>query len=152
MSKVIPVSPSDQVKGKFLHSFAIAVLGLVAAGAAAVLVLGSKVGGVLIAFPVAAAASAVLTALGMMIDLARPLLSWTNPQKAIKQNFNVLIALFADAGILIGLTIAVTAVLRRGLGPELLIGGVFVLLLALTAASYKLMLRFAERRYGEIET
>jgi ABC-2 type transport system permease protein len=127
-------------------------LGLFAAGAAAVLVLGSKIGGVLIAFPVAAAASAVLTALGMMIDLARPLLTWTNPQKAIKQNFNVLIAFFADAGILVGLTLAGISVLKQGLRPELLIGGVFVLLLALTVLSFKLLLRFAERRYGEIET
>ncbi len=152
MSKIIPVSPADQVKGKFLHSFAIAGLGLVAAGTAAVLVLGSKIEGVLIALPVAAAASAVLTALGMFIDLARPLLTWTNPQKAIKQNFNVLIAFFADAGILIGLTIAGIAVLKKGLRPGLVIGGVLVLLLALTVLSFKLLLRFAERRYGEIET
>ena len=41
------------------------------------------------------AASLTLTAVGMAIDLARPLLDWTNPQKAIKQNLNVLVEAMA---------------------------------------------------------
>ncbi len=45
-------------------------------------------------------AGVLLTVVGMAIDLARPLLDWTNPQKAIKQNLNVLLAMLADIGIL----------------------------------------------------
>ncbi|MCK7513196.1 MAG: hypothetical protein MZV70_60330 [Desulfobacterales bacterium] len=36
--------------------------------------------------------------LNMAVDLARPLLTWTNPQRAIKQNLNVLLAMALDAG------------------------------------------------------
>ena len=57
---------------------------------------------VAIAAGLALVAAVLLTAVGMIIDLARPLLDWTNPQKAIKQNLNVLLAMFADAGILCG--------------------------------------------------
>lgn len=34
-----------------------------------------------------------MTELGMMIDAYRPLLDWDNPQKPMKQNLNVLIAM-----------------------------------------------------------
>jgi len=151
MSKVIPVSPADQVMGKFLHSLAIALLGVGAATAAAALALHIKIGVLAAAIPLAMAASALLTSLGMIIDLARPLLTWTNPQKAIKQNFNVLLAFFADIGILTGLTFGVIAAVRNGVGAELIVAGTFVLVLVLALAAFKLLLAFAAKRYREIE-
>lgn len=152
MSKVIPTPPADQVKAKFLHSFTVAFLGLLAAAVAAVAVIHAKIILVLAALPVALAAAAVLTALGMIIDLLRPLLKWTNPQKAIKQNLNVLIAFFAAAGILVGLTLAVTALFRRGIRGEWVIGGLAFFLFVLAGSSYAFLLKIASRRYREIET
>ena len=151
MSKVIPVSPAAQVTGKFLHSLAIALLGVGAATAAAALALHLKVGVLAVAIPLAMVTSALLTSLGMIIDLARPLLTWTNPQKAIKQNFNVLLAFFADIGILTGLTFAIIAAVRNGVGAELIVAGTFVLVLVLALAAFKLLLTFAAKRYREIE-
>ena len=151
MSKVIPVSPADQAKGKFLHSLAIALLGVGAATAAAALALHIKIGVLAAAIPLATAAAALLTSLGMMIDLARPLLNWTNPQKAIKQNFNVLLAFFADLGILTGLTFAILAAVKNGVGAKIIVAGTFVLVLVLALAAFKLLLAFAEKRYREIE-
>lgn len=34
-----------------------------------------------------------MTEIGMIIDILRPLLIWDNPQRAMKQNLNVLIAM-----------------------------------------------------------
>jgi len=87
----------------------------------------------------------------MIIDLLRPLLKWTNPQKAIKQNFNVLIAFFADAGLLIVLILAVTALYGEGLGGTGVIGGLAVVLAVLAGLSFACLLRIAARRYAEIE-
>ncbi len=151
MSKVIPVSPADQVKGKFLHSLAIALLGVGAATAAAALALHVKLGALAAAIPLATAAAALLTSLGMMIDLARPLLAWTNPQKAIKQNFNVLLAFFADLGILTGVIFVVIAAVKRNVRPGLIVAGTFVLVLVLALAAFRLLLAFAAKRYREIE-
>jgi ABC-2 type transport system permease protein len=151
MSKVIPVSPAHQVTGKFLHSLAVALLGVGAATAAAAAALHVKVGVLAAAIPLAAAASVLLTSLGMIIDLARPLLAWTNPQKAIKQNFNVLLAFFADIGILTGLTFAVIAAVKRGVRAEVIVGGTFALILVLALAAVKLLLAFAEKRYRGLE-
>jgi ABC-2 type transport system permease protein len=152
MSKVIPISPADQVKAKFLHSFAIALLGIVVAAVAAVAVIHAKIVYALIALPIALAAAAALTALGMIIDLLRPLLSWTNPQKAIKQNLNVLIAFFADAGILVVLTVAAVQLFKHGIRAEISVGIVFLFLLVLAGAAWTFLLKIAARRYAEIET
>ncbi len=151
MSKVIPVSPADQVKGKFLHSYAIALLGIAASTLVVLFVfhLGTDI--VLAAAALALAASFVLTAVGMIIDLARPLLTWTNPQKAIKQNFNVLLAIFADFGVLFLLYLAVRFMGRLGWTGWRIPAALFILLAALSAAVFKALTAFAARRYRDIE-
>jgi len=37
--------------------------------------------------------------LSLLIDLLRPYLDWDNPQKAIKQNINVLLGMMAGGGL-----------------------------------------------------
>ena len=37
------------------------------------------------------------TQIGMAIDILRPMLDWDNPQRAMKQNLNVLISLAVGA-------------------------------------------------------
>ncbi len=151
MSKVIPVSPADQVRGKLLHSFAIALLGIAASALVVLLVFHLGIEIVLAAAALAMAGSFVLTAVGMIIDLARPLLNWTNPHKAIKQNFNVLLAIFADFGVLFLLYLAVKLLARAGWTGWRTPAALFVLLAALCAAVFKLLTAFAAKRYRDIE-
>jgi ABC-2 type transport system permease protein len=88
----------------------------------------------------------------MAIDLARPLLDWTNPQKAIKQNLNVLLALLADMGILTAAFFAVKGLVRTKLAPNAVLAVLFLGLTALAGLSYRLLLGFADKRYPEIDT
>jgi len=152
MSQIIPTPPAIQAKAKFLHSYAVSGLGILVAAVAAIVVIKAKAVHVLLALPIAMTAAAALTALGMIIDLLRPLLKWTNPQKAIKQNLNVLIAFFADAGILVALTVGVSVLLQRGFSKAGVIVGLAVFLAVLAGSGYALLLKLAARRYGEIET
>ncbi|MBE3125386.1 MAG: hypothetical protein IMZ57_06970, partial [Acidobacteria bacterium] len=85
ISRVIPVAPREQATAKFLHSYLIAMLGVVTASVVAAIVLHLKTAHLAAAAGLALVAGVLLTAVGMIIDLARPLLDWTNPQKAIKQ-------------------------------------------------------------------
>jgi ABC-2 type transport system permease protein len=151
MSKVIPVAPRDQAKGKLLHSYAIAALGIAAATVVVVLVFRPQAAVVAAALVVSAGGAFVLTTLGMMIDLSRPLLVWTNPQKAIKQNLNVLLALFADLGVFVLMFLIVKFLGKAGLSGNALVAAVFVFLSALSVLGYRLLLAFADRRYPEIE-
>ncbi len=131
MSKIIPVAPRDQVKGKILHSLGIAGLGLAAAAAAGAFVFGIKPLHLAGALALALPATFVLTVVSLMIDLARPLLVWSNPQKAIKQNLNVLLAFFADAGILFLGFWLVRALAATGMRTAVLLGAVLAVFAAL---------------------
>jgi ABC-2 type transport system permease protein len=150
ISKVIPVAPCRQVAGKFLHSYLVAVLGVLGGMAAARLALGLSWQSVLPAALLALVAGAFLTAINMAVDLARPLLTWTNPQRAIKQNLNVLLAMALDAGF-VYLFYRLFLVLRRaGLdGRQLILAMLAATALAAAAALFFLG-RIAARRYARI--
>ncbi len=151
ISRVIPVAPREQAAAKFLHSYLIAMLGVVTASVVAAIVLHLKAAHLAAAAGLALVAGVLLTVVGMIIDLARPLLDWTNPQKAIKQNLNVLLALLADIGILTALFFGVRALIRAKLAANIVLGVLFVGLAALAALCYRILLKFADRRYPEIE-
>ncbi len=151
ISRVIPVAPREQAAAKFLHSYLVAALGVVTAGVVGVVVLRLKAAHIAAAAGLALAAGVLLTAVGMMIDLARPLLDWTNPQKAIKQNLNVLLAMLADIGILTGVFFAVKPLVKAKLATGTVLAVLFAGLAALAAASYAALLKFADRRYPSIE-
>jgi ABC-2 type transport system permease protein len=160
MSKIIPVSPQKQVVAKFIHSYLVALLGI--AFASAMMVGGSILRVVFLSFRLNATtwaaaltlslvASFALTAIGMCIDLARPLLDWTNPQKAIKQNLNVLFATLVDVGTIALLGWLSSALVRRGLGTIAIVVILLTVLMLLSLAVFWLLLRFALNRYVEIE-
>jgi ABC-2 type transport system permease protein len=151
ISRVIPVAPREQAEAKFVHSYLVAMLGAVTASIVAAVFFHLRAAQLVPAFVLSMVAGVLLTAVGMMIDLARPLLDWTNPQKAIKQNLNVLLALFADVGIMTGMFFGVKALIKVKLGTNLVLGVVFVTLVALAAASYLALLKFADKRYPQIE-
>jgi ABC-2 type transport system permease protein len=151
ISQVIPVAPREQAAAKFAHSYLVALLGVVTASLVGAFLLRLKFAHLAPAFVLALIAGVGLTAVGMVIDLARPLLDWTNPQKAIKQNLNVVLALLADIGILTVFFFAAKALVKTGLGTNLILLIVFVGLAALAVLGYGLLLRFADRRYPLIE-
>jgi ABC-2 type transport system permease protein len=152
ISRIIPVAPQEQIAAKFLHSYLIGMLGAGAALVVAVVVLHPGIVDLVIALALALVVCILLTALGMMIDLARPLLDWTNPQKAIKQNLNVLLAMLADVGILTAAYFGIKAMIKAGVTTQFILWALFAILTGLAALSYLALLRFAEKRYREIES
>jgi ABC-2 type transport system permease protein len=151
ISRVIPVAPKDQVAAKFLHSYLVSILGTLTASAVAVAILHLKASHLVVAAGLSLVAGVLLTAVGMIIDLARPLLDWTNPQKAIKQNLNVLLATCADIGILTGLFFAIRIMIAAGLSNGAVIAALYLVLAALSGLSYAALVKFAGKRYREIE-
>lgn len=151
MSKVIPVSPRDQVKAKFIHSYLVALLGIVTALAVLVFVFKAKFVVCAGALFLALVGCVGLTAAGMTIDLARPMLEWTNPQKAIKQNLNVVFAMLADMGFLAVIGYGLVKLTGTGLSGGVLLLIALAALTALSAISYYFLMNYAERRYREIE-
>ena len=151
LSKVIPVSAREQVAAKFLHSYLVALLGFAAAAVVLVLGLGVKAGTLALAGTLSLVAGVAITAVGMIIDLARPLLDWTNPMKAIKQNLNVLFAIFADLGVVSIVGALAYLLAKAGVGGPGLLAFLFAALALASYISVRCLLAFAERRYREIE-
>ena len=151
ISRTIPVTAREQVAAKFLHSYLVSVLGTVSAAAVAVWILRLKPGPLLAAAGLSLVTGLFLTSVGMLIDLARPLLDWTNPQKAIKQNLNVLLAMCADIGILTALFFGIRFLIRAGLSNGAILVSLYAALAALSWLSYAALLKFAAKRYREIE-
>jgi ABC-2 type transport system permease protein len=151
ISQVIPVAPREQAAAKFLHSYLVAVLGVLTAGIVGAVMLHIGAAQLAVAAGLALVAGVLLTAVGMAIDLARPLLDWANPQKAIKQNLNVLLAMLADIGVLTVVYFGVKALIKAKLGTNAVLGIVFAALMALSAAGYAALLKFADKRYPRIE-
>jgi ABC-2 type transport system permease protein len=152
ISRVIPVAPREQVAAKFIHSYLVSLLGTATASIVVLWVLNVRAAQLVVAIGLSVVTGFLFTAAGMLIDLARPLLDWTNPQKAIKQNLNVLLAMCVQVGILAALYFAVRVMVRANLSNLTILVVLYVTLAALSALSYAALVRFAERRYREIET
>jgi len=151
LSKVMPVTPERQVLGKFLHSYLVAVLGVLGGSLVAWLALGLDWQSIVPAALLALVAGVLLTALNMAVDLARPLLTWTNPMRAIKQNLNVVLAMALDAGILFVFYHLAMLLRRGGLDGAPLIAALLAVIAGAALASLYLLARFAARRYAAIE-
>ncbi|HZK37713.1 MAG TPA: hypothetical protein VFC98_02380, partial [Clostridia bacterium] len=93
IQRVLPIKTRDQIIGRILSSIAIQVLGLVALLVALVFVIKLEVSTVILIIVFGILGSIPMTQLGMIIDITRPLLTWTNPQQAMKQNLNVLLGM-----------------------------------------------------------
>jgi ABC-2 type transport system permease protein len=152
ISRVIPVAPREQIAAKFLHSYAIGLLGVLAATVVLIFMLPVKFIPLAIAVGLALITGVLMTAIGMFIDLARPLLDWTNPQKAIKQNLNVLLAMFAEAAIIAAIFFGIKALSKANAPESLILLILFSALICLAAFGYLALLKFADKRYQEIES
>jgi ABC-2 type transport system permease protein len=151
ISKAIPVDYRQQVLAKFLHSMAIAGLGMVSATAVLVFRFHLGAGKWLPCLALALPVTAFLTCVNLAVDLARPLLDWISPQKAMKQNLNVLIAMLLDLGFLFLYGVAFVTLGKSGLRLAAVIGILLGLGLALAGLAFVLLRRFALKRYPAIE-
>ena len=150
ISKVIPVKPGLQVRAKFLHSFLVTILGTIAGSLAALIALKLSWSSVLPAALLALAGGALLTAVNMAVDLARPLLQWTSPQRAIKQNLNVVIAMALDFLLLFAFFHLYKLLRSLGLTGDKLIPVLLLILLGSAFLAVSILEKKAAGRYQAI--
>jgi ABC-2 type transport system permease protein len=152
ISRMIPVAPREQIAAKFLHSYAIGLMGVIAAALVLKFMLPIKFIHLAIAVGLALVATALMTVAGMFIDLARPLLDWTNPQKAIKQNLNVLLAMLADAAIIAAAFFGIKTLIDANVSEGLILTMLFLSLICAATFGYLALQRFADKRYQDIDS
>jgi ABC-2 type transport system permease protein len=150
VSQVIPVHPVTQINGKVLYSYIITMMAVpllllfslgianwTAAELALIIILGAAV-----SFP------AITSSL--LIDLLKPYLTWDNPQKAIKQNINVLLGMVASAGSFYIIYRAANLAHSQQENDLLVYLAVFAAAFILGLIPYLIMIRIAVPRYREL--
>lgn len=152
ISKVIPATPEQQTQAKLLFSLAGALVCAVPLLAIFAVALKMSLFHVLVATVLSLLASGVVGCAGLLFDTARPLLKWTNPQQAVKNNLNAVIPMPIAAGLGAGLYFLVQWLYRGlGLGEVTAVVIVAAVLVAVGVPVYRLTLSSARRLYERLE-
>jgi ABC-2 type transport system permease protein len=93
IQRTLPIKPEDQIIGRVLSSLAIQLLGIVALILSAAFIIKIHISAIVLIAVLGLLGSIPMTQIGMVIDIIRPYLTWDNPQRAMKQNLNVLIGM-----------------------------------------------------------
>ena len=93
IQRTLPIKAEDQIYGRVLASLFIQLLGIVILIGSIFFVVRISPINILLILVLGLLASIPMTQIGMIIDILRPMLTWSNPQQAMKQNLNVLIGM-----------------------------------------------------------
>lgn len=93
IQRTLPIKVQDQINGRVLSSLIVQVLGIVVLLISVSFIIKLNLVNLLIIALIGIISSIPMTQIGMIIDILRPMLKWTNPQQAMKQNLNVLIGM-----------------------------------------------------------
>ncbi len=148
LSLSIPVAGRTQVRAKL-------VLHMVLYGAAFLLDCGIaialfRVSPVALAYflPAGLAFQVVGFCFGMFLDLKRPMLKWTHPQQAMKNNTNALGAMGGTAVVVVVVGAPAAFAIAKGASPFLVGCAVAVAAIVLAAILLPRLLAFADRQYA----
>lgn len=97
ITRIIPVHPKDQVLGRILTALFVQGLGIIFAMIASVFFISLPPSTMIITSVLGMIGTIPILLFGFFIDMHRPLLNWDNPQKAVKNNMNAVISLFAGS-------------------------------------------------------
>lgn len=149
--KTIPVKPVVQVYGKLLAGYSISFVATLVTIVIAIFLFKINVLTAIMILILCSLALVPVSSIGLYIDLIRPKLQWNNPQEAIKQNMNAMLAM------LIGF-LAVSVFVIAGFLVTILITNIYamfgIMVLILSAVSYICLLvldKTANKAYWKIE-
>ena len=151
VSKLIPVSPKEQILGKILHVFITELLGVVIAVLSIAIAFKLPFNSLIIIFILSCIGNVLLIAVNLMIDVLRPKLDWTNPQEAVKQNMNGVFGMLATI-IVLGIVAVIAMVMMVARLPDWLIySALGIIMAALSVPSVFGLNAMAEYRYKNID-
>lgn len=149
ISRIIPVPAKDHIKGRTMTAMVaqICLVLILIVGFNLVFALHMSTYlyialGVLGSIPIIFA--------GMLIDIEKPLLNWTNPQRAVKQNMNVLFGMLAGLLITAGLGGLTFLMLRLDMSSLLIVVVDAVLITLIMVVLYRVLEKRIKNRFIEI--
>lgn len=113
IQRTLPIKVEDQIIGRILSSLIVQILGVGALLISLSFIIKLDILSILLIVFLGLLGSIPMTQIGMIIDILRPLLDWDNPQKAMKQNLNVLISMGLGVLYLGGLIYLVINIMNK---------------------------------------
>lgn len=151
ITRIIPVRTTDHIIGKGLSPLLLQLLSVIIVSVGIKFYIPVNAAGILTSAFLGMAGSVPLLLTGLAIDISRPLLDWDNPQRAVKQNFNVLISMGIGSLITLGLGILTFFMLRNDLSSILILATDLVIIAILSVLSYKVLTNRIEMQLREME-
>jgi len=151
ISRVIPIKIEYQLIGKILSSVLVQILALVIILGGASFIVPLKLSTILIVTILGILGSISVTQLAMLIDITRPLLDWDNPQKAMKQNMNVLFSLLVGIAYVFVSVLLVLFMLKLKLNSVIIYLFMGMIYAVISIVLFKILSRFTTKRFREIE-
>jgi len=151
ISRVVPIKVEYQLMGKILSSILVQILALVVILGGALFIVPLRLSTILVVTILGILGSIPVTQLAMFIDITRPLLDWDNPQKAMKQNMNVLFSLMAGIAYVVVSGLMVLFMLKLKLNPTIIYLIMGVMYIVISVVLFKILSRFTTKRFREIE-
>lgn len=150
IQRTLPIKAKDQIFGRVLSSLAIQVIGVIVLIGSLFFVIKINIVNVLLIVCIGLLASIPLTLIGMIIDILRPMLTWSNPQQAMKQNLNVLIGM-GVAVIYGGVLFLLVKLLLDKVDIWLIYLMLTIILSISTLVFFKILESLIERQFRELE-
>ena len=150
IQRVLPIKARDQVIGRVLSSLAVQLIGIFTLILAIFFIKKISLMDILIIIVVGLLGSITMTQIGMVIDIARPMLIWDNPQRAMKQNFNVIISMGVGALLMVGLFFLIKSLITNIdiMYIYIILAAIFVLL---SIVLYMILVKLIDRQFILLE-
>ncbi|HSL93038.1 MAG TPA: hypothetical protein VK905_00365, partial [Bacillota bacterium] len=152
ISRSLPVPAEYQVTAKLAHAGIGALIAGIPVAAVYAMVMTPGIEYVAAGLVLGLVFSATPQILGLLFDMWRPLLTWTNPQHAVKNNLNaVLPMIIAGATGFLTYLLVIKALLPAGVGEWTALAAVLALHLVLAVLSFMITMRMAPTLYADLE-
>ncbi|AKL96430.1 ABC-2 type transport system permease protein [Clostridium aceticum] len=143
-TKVLPISTGDNIKYRIYAMLILSLVGSITLAIIGAIYLPVTYTMLLIAAAFCISATLFFSTIDIIINIQRPMLNWTSPTAAVKNNFNVIFSLLIK--IVVGGVLYLLYLIIPDLGASVMILGSSVLFLILyVVASYFLFGRYKER-------
>ncbi|QUH28410.1 putative ABC transporter permease subunit [Vallitalea guaymasensis] len=150
ISRMIPVKSRDQIIGRSISALLPQIFLVIVLIIGLNSVLDVQIGTYIIGCGLGLLSSVPIILLGMIVDIQRPLLNWSNPQRAVKQNMNVIVTMLLGSIIVLGLGGLTWLLLRLMVDSMIIFGIDLVIILLLTIILYKILKNKIQVRFVEI--
>jgi ABC-2 type transport system permease protein len=151
ISKIIPVTPLTQIHGKIMYSFLLSLLAVPLILIAVVWLIPVRASEFLLIIALGAVLSFPVITSNLLVDFMRPYLTWDDPQRAIKQNMNVLVGMVVGGALLYAVYFAVRLALQAGWSNGTVViaaaGAAFVL----GMIPYGILRKIADTHFSRLE-